>query len=614
MNEFQENGVAKALEPYIDSAPTNNVVPFQAPSASRVGFQGKPAAAFANLPLESLAAGLETNIEEIRSAVSAIPPSAISTEPEWMKLARALAWEAALFPKRKDTLWEILDTASRRAPGYDKEDNQRRFDRYISEAGDHENPITIMTVFHMALDHGWDGKSSPLVTSANTLGSEVEPTAWPAAELKVSFSNIPHRQWLYGTYLIRGEITVVAAPGGAGKTALATGMAVEIATGKELLGEKIWGGDNLKVLFVNAEDSGTEIRRRVWAFCLAHADKIAGQTLDRLYVAGADDARVQKLSFLRTTDRNVSVLDQNGFQVLEAALQSLRPDVVILDPLVAFCGGGNMNDNAVMSLVMRELKRVATSFNCAVLIVHHTRKGGDIGNAEAISGAAATVNLSRRAIMPVPMTNEDAQQLKVLPSQRHRYFKVVDAKSNLAPRSHDSPWYELHELPNPQPPIYPFGDSVQAVARVTLPLVDNISVTADDQKTRRAILDLVEHGKIIEGQRYPYSPNVTGAKNERALLDDAIVAVTEATAPQQWHPGDLRAVVKREIERLKSDKWLVEGENIKGPRFRRGNTLSVDWSRTPWANERDAAPSPEASNNFADEAWEGEDGQWSMAW
>ena len=139
------------------------------------------------------------------------------------------------------------------------------------------------------------------------------PPVWSAADLKVSFSNIPHRQWLYGTYLIRGEITVVAAPGGAGKTALATGMAVEIATGIELLGEKICGGD-LKVLFINAEDGGAEITRRVLAFCLAHANKIAVQSPDRLYVAGADDPRVQRLSFLRTTDKNFSIARSEWFR------------------------------------------------------------------------------------------------------------------------------------------------------------------------------------------------------------------------------------------------------------------------------------------------------------
>jgi AAA domain/Primase C terminal 2 (PriCT-2) len=433
-----------------------------------------------------------------------------------------------------------------------------------------------------------------------TIENSPAPIAWSAADLKVSFSNIPHRQWLYGTYLIRGEITVLAAPGGAGKTALATAMAVEVATNKELLGEKIWRDHdlNLKVLFVNAEDSGTEIRRRVWAFCRAH--NVAEQDLGRLYVAGNDNTLVQRLSFLQTTDKKLSVLDQKGFTNLEAALQSLHPDVVILDPLVALCGGGDMNDNAAMSLVIRELKRLASNFNCAVLILHHTRKGGDVGNPEAISGAAAIVNLSRRAIMPVPMTQADADELKVLPSQRFRYFKVIDAKSNLAPRSDESPWYQLDsiELPNPEPPIYPFGDSVQAVARVTLPLVNNASVTADDQKIRRAILDLADRGKIIDGQSYPYSPNVTGAKNDRALLDDAIAAVADATAPKRWPPGDLRAVVKRAIETLKSDKWLVEGDKIKGPRFRRGNTVRVDWSRTPWSKERDAdGQSTEASND-----------------
>jgi RecA-family ATPase len=108
---------------------------------------------------------------------------------------------------------------------------------------------------------------------------------------------------------------------------------------------------NLKVLLINAEDGRAELLRRSWAFCLAHARKLAGQSLDRLYVAGADDARVQRLSFLRTAERNISILDHVGFAVLEDALKDVQPDVLILDPLVAFCGGGNMNDNAIMSLV-----------------------------------------------------------------------------------------------------------------------------------------------------------------------------------------------------------------------------------------------------------------------
>ena len=172
--------------------------------------------------------------------------------------------------------------------------------------------------------------------------------------------------------------------------------------------------------------------------------------------------------FLRTTDKTSSVLDQAGFKRLEDVFISLRPDLVVIDPLVVLCGGGNINDNAAMSLVIRELKRLAINFDCAILIIHHTNKGGEPGKAEAVTGASAIVNLARRAIMPVTMTDDEAIKLKVWPSQRHAYFKVVNAKSNLAPRTDDTPWYRLNNvtLPNAEPPTYEHGDGVQAVERV----------------------------------------------------------------------------------------------------------------------------------------------------
>lgn len=535
-------------------------------------FTTKPAAAFAHLPVESLAAGLETDIEEIGSAAAAIPASAISTEQEWMKFARALAHEAARFPGHAEQLWVILDSVSRAAPNYNAEDNHKRWLRYISEAFSHQNPITIATLFALAKQHGWPGWSPPIIPAAS------QAVVWSEAELKIAPGIIPHRRWLYGTYLLRGEVTVLAAPGGAGKTALATGIAVEIATGIELLGEKIYKDRDLKVLFINGEDSKAEIDRRRQAFCLAHAHKLIGQSLDRFLVLGADNPKVKILSFLKT-DKAVSMLNQSGFDALGDALDTLRPDLVVIDPLVAFCGGGNMNDNSVMSLVVRELKLLAVKLDCAVMIVHHTKKGGDVGNAEAISGAAAIVNLARRAIMPVPMTEHEANKFAVLPSERFRYFKVVDAKSNFAPRSADSPWYQLHsiELLNPEPPIYPHGDNVQAIARTNLSLLSNAAATADDQKIQRAIMDLVVRCKVIDGQPYPYSPTLAGADNERALLDDAMAAVRDATAPRSWLADDLKAATAGAIKKMKKE-GLLEVKDMKElmrepGRFRRGRGL-----------------------------------------
>jgi AAA domain/RepB DNA-primase from phage plasmid/Primase C terminal 2 (PriCT-2) len=526
---------------------------------------------------DDLSAGLETNLEEIRSAVFAIPPSAISTEPAWMKFMRGLAHEARIYKDQAEELWEIADGASRAAPGYDQAENRRRWLRYVDEALDRQDPITVATVFDLAKNHGWQGWSPPTTPAGSRWGAAASPTAG----LKVSFAKIPHRRWLYGVDLIRGEITLLAAPGGVGKSSLAIGMSVSLAVGQATLEEKIWDHE-LTALYLNGEDSGIEMQRRIWAFCMHH--HIAEQDLGRLLVAGADDWRMQGISLLRT-EKGASLLDKNGVDLLETLLQTHRPDLLVLDPLVAFCGGGNVNDNAVMSLVMRALKRLAAEFNCAVLIIHHTRKGGDLSNAEAISGASAIVNLARRALMTFPMTDNEAKQLLVLPSERFRYFKVAASKSNLAPASNETPWYELCtvELPNAEPPVYPSGDRVQAVARKRFRTPGSQATSADDLKIKRAIADVVDRGKMLNGQSHPYSPSATGAKNQRALLDDALAAVANATAPRQWQPYDLQAAVERSINRMKADGWLVD-EEITAGRFRRRRGLSVDWTRTPWPN------------------------------
>jgi hypothetical protein len=557
---------------------------------------------------DDVSAGLATNIEEIRSAASAIPPSAIATELEWMKLARGLAHEARVYSHQAEDLWHILDTASALAPGYDSAENRNRWLRYIAEALDRNTPITVATVFDIAKKNGWQGPTG--TCAGNKPGSGFGPAAGNAAGFKVSFSGIPHRRWLYGVDLVRGEITLLAAPGGIGKSSLALGMMGALTTGQALLDERICG-ENLTALYVNGEDSAVEMRRRIWAFCRKH--NLTEQDIDRFLLLGADDWRVQKCSFLRTEKGN-SVLDQDGIAHLESILSEVRPAVLVLDPLVVFCGGGNLNDNAAMSLVLRALKRLASRFDCAILILHHTRKGGDLGNAEAIGGASSIVNLARRAIMAVPMTAEEAAKLGVLPSERFQYFKVVASKSNLAPRSDDVPWYRLCsvELPNAEPPTYASGDRVQAVERIHLPLTSSASTAADDQIIKRSILDTVERGKIIGGVPYPYSPNVTGAKNERALIHDAMAAVANATAPRQWLPGDLQAVVERNISTMKADGWFVEGQ-IAGHRFRRGRTLQVDWPRTPWAADHRNVTKPGIATPYSNPDLQSADeghGQW----
>jgi len=242
-----------------------------------------------------------------------------------------------------------------------------------------------------------------------------------------------------------------------------------------------------------------------------------------------------------------------------------------------------------MARVMDKLSSLADIYECAILVIHHTRKGGERGDQEAVSGAASIVNMTQRTLMPVPMTADEAQNLEILPSEAWRYFKLVDAKSNPAPKSAEKPWYRLHsvDILNPDQ-TFAQGDNVQAVVRVKLPLPKTLVEIADDHKIKRAILDLVERGKSIGGEWHPYSPNITGAQNMRPLIEDALAAVKRATKPRRWLPGDLEAVVLAAVAKMKGDGWLQEKVIEKG-RFRGRLALWVDREKTPW-------PSPASPN------------------
>lgn len=91
---------------------------------------------------------------------------------------------------------------------------------------------------------------------------------------------------------------------------------------------------NSETLYVNGEHSLDEMRRRIQAYCLKHG--LSEQDISTFDMLGADDWHTQKLSFLRT-EKGSSALDQEGLQFLESLLEEIKPDLLILDPLISFC-------------------------------------------------------------------------------------------------------------------------------------------------------------------------------------------------------------------------------------------------------------------------------------
>ena len=73
---------------------------------------------------------------------------------------------------------------------------------------------------------------------------------------------IPRRRWLVGSFAIRGHLTVLVAPPGAGKSTLGIALAVAGITGRgEIVGETVY--ETIKAWVWNNEDDRNELRRRL---------------------------------------------------------------------------------------------------------------------------------------------------------------------------------------------------------------------------------------------------------------------------------------------------------------------------------------------------------------
>jgi hypothetical protein len=381
-----------------------------------------------------------------------------------------------------------------------------------------------------------------------------------------------HRQWKLGTKAIAGECTIIAGKGGWGKSAYAIGLAFEAASGLDILGECAWGGP-MPVLYINSEDDTEEIRRRLIAVVRHH--QIPNSALANVQFRGVNTPGHQPLT---GGDDNSPRMNDAGFAVLDTILAAQRPGVLILDPLGTFCPAG-INNNGLMGQVLLRLKQLAKKYECAILIVHHTRKDGDLANVDAIGGASAIVNQARAAYMVARMTKDEAKKfVGVMESQLWRYIRIIDAKTNLAPPSSDTQWYQLisYTLSNPEPPIYPHGDRVQVVAKLDPQQLNASPVGSGvDNAAKRAILAAAHQANP------PFSPSAKGG-SDRYITPKVLDPVRKATG-LAWHDRDLTKHVDSLIKEMIERKWLRVEDVKVGRNTRKG--LVVNWGLTPWAAE-----------------------------
>jgi RecA-family ATPase len=138
------------------------------------------------------------------------------------------------------------------------------------------------------------------------------------------------------------------------------------------------------------------------------------------------------------------IIAEPVYDAIVSTIKMNKIDVMVVDPFVS-CHSVNENDNNAIDAVVKKWGKVAHATNCAIHLIHHSRKpGGEAVTAEHSRGASA-LNDGVRASRTLNMMTE-AEAKKAGVENRKAYVRVDDGKQNLAPPSERTVWFRKESL------------------------------------------------------------------------------------------------------------------------------------------------------------------------
>jgi KaiC/GvpD/RAD55 family RecA-like ATPase len=179
----------------------------------------------------------------------------------------------------------------------------------------------------------------------------------------------PPRRWLVESLWAERAVGILGGEPKCGKSLLALDLAVAVASGEPCL-RRFPVEKRGRVLLYAAEDSLPVVRERLEGIATASGASLAA--LD-LYVITAPTLRLDT-----ETDRNR----------LEETVRATRPRLLVLDPIVRLHA---IDENAVgeVAPLLGHLRRLERTYETAVLLVHHVRKGASkLRGGQALRGSS----------------------------------------------------------------------------------------------------------------------------------------------------------------------------------------------------------------------------------
>lgn len=233
----------------------------------------------------------------------------------------------------------------------------------------------------------------------------------------------PEMQWLVHNRIPAGDLTVLHADGGSGKTQTLVELLISVSRN---LGD--WLGAAVDkaglCLFLSAEEGEPDIRRRIERVC-------KHRHIHNPHANGDLQLCFPKLSrsLLVEPDRTGKLIKTELFHSVVQWIETHRPVLVGIDANAAVFGGNNIDRGQVRSFIaiLRELGREYGT--TIVLLDHPSQRGKDDG-----TGMAGSVDWNNgpraRIYIKASKTDPDARVLEVMKVNGYRSGETVNLRWN----------------------------------------------------------------------------------------------------------------------------------------------------------------------------------------
>ena len=422
----------------------------------------------------------KVEVEVIREALAHIDAGDYA---RWINIGHALRHA---YGQKGFALWEDWSRSSEKFQEHDL-NKWNTFDRNRDRA-----LWTIRSVMALARKGGY-----------RPLTREFSQGIWVIGDTEYAFNNehgpVP-LEWVFDGRIAVGKVTVVAGAGGSSKSFLMLQLAIAFAAGESL--GPFEPGTVGKALILTAEEDKDDIHRRIHAIQQqqGYTEKQRERIIEHLGVASVRGLDWRMLAH----DEFGDLQETNRVDYLIEQIKPLHDmKLVVIDPLVFF-NGGSENDNEEMARLMLALDRIAATCKCAVVVVHHVSKGGQVTSLQdatqsVVRGASALVDNARASMLLTRLPRRDAPLYGLAEDDAGRYVVARFVKNNYGPHTGDV-FFEVgaHGVLRHAPDIQQIESNVKEAAKLLedQSRMERVLLAVKAGKGEATLLELAEAAKL----------------------------------------------------------------------------------------------------------------------